>query len=94
MNRRNKRFTYCDFVLIKFVCLHKALKSLKILTLYFFFFHSATAMMAGNPAVIQSMVKEHEDHVKKVFKHIDDMAKKHDVRTYTIYLLLQSESQQ
>ena len=46
-----------------------------------FFFYSATAMMAGNPAVIQSMVKEHEDHVKKVFKHIDDMAKKHDVRT-------------
>ena len=49
-------------------------------------------MMAGNPAVIQSMVKEHEDHVKKVFKHIDDMAKKHDVRIH-IYLLLQPESQ-
>ena len=36
-------------------------------------------MMAGNPAVIQSMVKDHEDHVKKVFRHIDDIAKKFEV---------------
>ena len=49
-----------------------------------YLFISATAMMAGNPAVIQSMVKEHEDHVKKIFKHIDDLAKKYKVCTCLI----------
>ena len=39
----------------------------------------ATALMAGNPTVIQAMMKEHEDEVMKVFKTIDELANKHNV---------------
>ena len=40
--------------------------------------------MAGNPAVVQSMIKEHEQHVMELFKTIDKLANKYNVRI-TIY---------
>ncbi|KAL4227982.1 hypothetical protein ACF0H5_013420 [Mactra antiquata] len=39
-----------------------------------------TAMMAGNPTVIQAMMKEHEEEVMKVFKTIDALANKHNIK--------------
>ena len=36
--------------------------------------------MAGNPAVVQSMIKEHEQHVMELFKTIDKLANKYNVR--------------
>ncbi|XP_060564889.1 universal stress protein Slr1101-like [Ruditapes philippinarum] len=39
-----------------------------------------TALMAGNPTVIQAMMKEHEEEVMKVFRTIDELANKHNIK--------------
>ncbi|XP_045216254.2 uncharacterized protein LOC123566338 [Mercenaria mercenaria] len=39
-----------------------------------------TALMAGNPTVIQAMMKEKEEEVMKVFKTIDELANKHNIK--------------
>lgn len=39
-----------------------------------------TALMAGNPAMIQSMIKLHEDQVMQVFRTIDQLANKHNIK--------------
>lgn len=38
-----------------------------------------TAALMGSPATIHAMVSEHEEHVKKVFKDIDEIAKKYGI---------------
>lgn len=35
--------------------------------------------MAGNPTVVQAMIKEHEEHVMEIFKTIDKLANKYNV---------------
>lgn len=40
---------------------------------------AATATIAGNPAVIESMIKEHESHVMDVFRNIDRLANQYGV---------------
>lgn len=42
-------------------------------------FFTATALMAGNPTVVQQMIKEHEEHVMEVFRTIDRLANKYNV---------------
>merc|ERR1712179_76024 len=39
-----------------------------------------TAMMAGNPTMIQTMMKDHEEEVMNVFKTIDKLANKHNIK--------------
>lgn len=35
--------------------------------------------MAGNPTVVQAMIKEHEEHVMEILKTIDKLANKYNV---------------
>ncbi|XP_052278920.1 universal stress protein in QAH/OAS sulfhydrylase 3'region-like isoform X4 [Dreissena polymorpha] len=39
-----------------------------------------TALMAGNPTMIQAMMKDHEDQVMEVFKTIDRLANKYNIK--------------
>ncbi|XP_052795503.1 universal stress protein in QAH/OAS sulfhydrylase 3'region-like isoform X1 [Mya arenaria] len=39
-----------------------------------------TTLMAGNPTMIQTMMKDHEQHVMDTFKTIDQLAKKYNIK--------------
>ena len=43
------------------------------------FYTPATATIAGNPKIVESMVKEHEEHVMDIFRTIDRIANHHGV---------------
>lgn len=41
--------------------------------------YKATATIAGNPAIVEAMIKEHEEHVMEVFRTIDRLANQYEV---------------
>ena len=43
-------------------------------------YYAASALLTGNPMVVDSMLQEHETHVKEVLQSIETVANKHKVR--------------
>ena len=50
-----------------------------MLSVYFYFPLPATTLLSGSVAMVQDKIREFEEYCKEKYKHIEELAKTHNV---------------